>query len=97
MNTHGKLLRINSDRSIFIVENEDGSYISEEGEIKYKNIGKNFDMRLVNSAFVNIDSKGMVNVLDAVGNSVFFFPGIWLDTNQMKILGLVESGLLALK
>lgn len=90
----GKLLKISDERSIFIIQNEDGSYISTEMQINYRNIGTNFDHRLTQDAFVNITDKGIVEVLDAAGKAKFHFPAVWLDTNYMKFIELQESGLL---
>ena len=40
----GKLLRITDDRSIYIHQNEDGSYIDDKAIIHYRNIGASFEI-----------------------------------------------------
>lgn len=90
---HGKMLKISDERTIFIIENEDGSYISPEMEIKYRNIGESFDTRFIQESFCAIEGN-MVNVLDAVGNTKFHFPAIWLDTTAMQIETLIQKGIL---
>jgi len=94
MKQSGKLLRISDNLSMYILENEDESYISPEGIIRYKNIGTNFNTHFIQEHNCVIDEKGIVNILDEVGKSMMYFPAIWLDTDQMKIMGLVEKGLL---
>lgn len=93
MKQSGKLLRISEDRSIFILENKDGSYIDEKGIIRYRNLGEDFENKIMEESYVYIDKdKGMVNVLNGVGKTKFFFPMNWLDTDFMKYMRLVESG-----
>lgn len=94
MKQSGKLIRISDNLSMYILENEDGSYISPEGTIRYKNIGNNFDIHFIQEHNCTIDEKGMVQILDEVGKSMMYFPAMWLDTDQMKVMGLVEKGLL---
>lgn len=94
MKQSGKLIRISENLSMYILENEDGSYISQDGIIRYKNIGTNFNIHFIQEHNCHIDEKGMVQILDEVGKSMMFFPAIWLDTDQMKVMGLVEKGLL---
>ncbi|MDD5649121.1 MAG: hypothetical protein PHF86_01700 [Candidatus Nanoarchaeia archaeon] len=90
----GKLLRISEERSIYILQNEDGTYIDSNNVIKYRNL---FDIGIINESFVNLDANGSVHVLDEAGNSKFYFPSIWLDTLSMKILELQELGIIKLK
>jgi hypothetical protein len=90
----GKLLRITDDRSIYIHENEDGSYIDEQAIIKYRNIGASFELAQVMEAYTMVDPNQSVHILDDAGKSKFHFPAIWLDTQMMKILELQESGLI---
>lgn len=94
MNQSGKLIRISGDLSMYILENEDGSYITQEGVIRYKNIGANFNIHFIQEHNCTIDEKGMVQILDEVGNSMMHFPAVWLNTDEMKVMGLVEKGLL---
>lgn len=42
----GKYLKITDDWSIYILENENGSYISDENTVRYKNVGNSFDIRI---------------------------------------------------
>jgi hypothetical protein len=91
---HGKLLRITDDWSVYVLENEDGSYLNTEGVIRYKNVGKDFDYRVTHESYVAVDEKGVLSVLDASGKSKFHFPLDWLDTDGMKIRGLVEDGII---
>src|SRR5574344_2705953 len=93
MKQSGKLFKITEDRSIYIIQNEDGTYINSEYQIRYRNLGESFEKAIVQESFVSIDKeKGMVNVLDEVGKPKFHFPMVWLDTDYMKYLSLVESG-----
>lgn len=91
---HGKLLRITDDWSVYVLENEDGSYLTEEGVIRYKNVGESFDYRITHESYVLVDEKGVLFVLDAVGKSKFHFPAIWLNTDQMRVDGLVRDGVI---
>jgi len=79
---------------MYILENEDGSYITQEGVIRYKNIGTNFNIHFIQEHNCAIDEKGMINILDELSKPMMHFPAAWLDTDQMKIRGLVEKGLL---
>ncbi|MFA5934996.1 MAG: hypothetical protein WC827_03875 [Candidatus Paceibacterota bacterium] len=74
----GKYLKITDDWSIYVLENENGTYISNEGIIKYKNIGKDFDIRITFEDFITIE-QGVVKVLNAVGNPKFHFPLAWIS------------------
>jgi hypothetical protein len=91
---NGKLLRISDERSIFIHENEDGSYINSESLIKYRNIGTAFEIAQVNEAFIMVDNNQSIHILDDAGKSKFHFPAVWLDTITMKIIELQELGIL---
>jgi hypothetical protein len=93
----GKLLKISDERSIFIIQNEDDSYIAKDNTISYKNIGESFDIRIINESYVNIDAKNNAHVLDASGNSKFHFPLMWLDTLSMKLYELQDSGLIKIE
>jgi hypothetical protein len=93
----GKLLKISDERSIYIIQNEDESYIDKNNSIRYRNIGVSFDIHQINDSFVNIDNKGNMHVLDAVGNSKFYFPSVWLDTDMMAVYELQEKGIIQLK
>ena len=90
----GKLLRITDDRSIYIHENEDGSYIDDKSIIYYRNIGASFEIAQVMEAYTMVDPNQSVHILDDAGKSKFHFPSIWLDTQMMKIIDLQESGLI---
>ena len=87
----GKLLKISNERSIYIIQNEDESYINEEMLIRYRNIGENFDKALILESFCFIDDKGMLNITNNVGDSIVHFPIIWLDTNRMMLQSLIEK------
>lgn len=93
----GKMLRISENRSIYILEDEFGNYISNEMEISYKNVGKDYDVHFIQTHPIRINEKNMIEILDNVGNPMFFFPSIWLNTDQMKIMSLIEKGLLQTK
>jgi hypothetical protein len=93
----GKLLKISDERSIFIIQNEDESYITKENVISYRNIGESFETKMINECYTNIDAKGNIHVLDAIGNSKFYFPAIWLDTNTMKLIELQNDGIIQLQ
>ena len=86
----GKLLRISNERSIYILQNDDESYISKDNVIRYRNIGEGFEIKMINESHTNVDPKGLIHVLDQAGNSKFHFPAIWLDTNTMKIIELQQ-------
>lgn len=86
----GKLLKISNERSIYIIQNEDESYITQDMLIRYRNIGENFDKVFINESYCSIE-QGMVNVLDNVGNPKFHFPLIWLDTNAMMLQSLIKK------
>lgn len=90
----GKLLRISEERSIYIIQNADESYIDENTIIKYRNVGNSFDIHQINESYVSFDDKGNIHVLDNVGNSKFYFPNVWLYTDEMKIMELIEKGLI---
>jgi len=95
MKESGKLLRISDQRSIYIIMNDDGSYV-KDNIIRYLNIGANFEKKIINESNFYIDN-GMLHVVDAVGNSKFHFPAIWIDTISMKIFELQELGILQQK
>lgn len=85
----GKLLRISEERSIYIIENEDGSLINEAGIMRYRNIGA-FAIEVVNEDHVTVDEKGIADV------GGFHFPISWLDTDRMKLMDLVNKGIIKL-
>jgi hypothetical protein len=88
---NGKLLRITDERSVYILENEDGSYVSETGLIRYRNIGPSFDTRMIQESYTDFDIKTQsLHVLDEAGKSKWHIPAVWLDTLSMKILELQE-------
>ena len=87
----GKLLRISDERSIYIIENEDGSLISPEGIMRYRNIGAGFAIEQIAEDVVTVDEKGSVDV-----GGIFHFPVMWLDSDRMAINRLVEIGFLKL-
>lgn len=91
---HGKLLRITDDWSVYVLENEDGGYLSTEGVIRYKNIGASFDYRVTHESYTSVTAQGVLEVLDAVGKSKFHFPAVWLNTEQMRVNGLVRDGII---
>lgn len=93
----GKLLRISDERSIFIIQNEDESYINKDNLIRYRNIGPTFELVIINESYTNLDSTQQLHILDNSGNSKFHFPVIWLDTTHMKLIALQEEGILKLK
>jgi len=86
----GKLLRITDERSIYIIENEDGSLISPEGVMRYRNIGA-FAIEVINEDQVTVNDQGIADI-----GGIFHFPIMWLDSDQMTIKRLVEKGLLKL-
>ena len=86
----GKLLRITDERSIYIIENEDGSLMSPEGIMRYRNIGA-FAIEVINEDQVTVDEKGSADV-----GGMFHFPVMWLDSDRMAINRLVEIGFLKL-
>lgn len=92
----GKMLKISNERTIYILENENGEYIDENMLIRYRNIGANFEIKLINESSCSIEPNGMLNVLDNAGKSKFHFPAVWLDTNRMKLQTLVEQGIIKL-
>lgn len=75
-----KYLKIEDDWSIYVLENENGTYISNNNTIRYKNVGKSFDIRITFEDFISIE-QGVIKVLNAVGNPKFHFPLIWLNKN----------------
>lgn len=93
----GKSLRITDDWSVYVLENEDGSYLTQEGVIRYKNVGASFDYRVTHESYVAVGEKGVLSVLDASGKSKFHFPAVWLDTDQMRTMGLVRDGIINLQ
>lgn len=94
MKNAGKLIRISETLSMYILENEDGSYITPEGVIRYRNIGSDFEYKFEQVHNCSIDSRGLLSILDEVGKAMMHFPAVWLDTDQMKIHNLVQKGLL---
>ena len=94
MTSAGKLIRISENLSIYILENEDGSYLTTEGVIRYRNIGSNFEQKFEQEHNCNLDVDGMLSILDEIGNAMMHFPAIWLDTDQMKLVRLAEKGLI---
>jgi len=86
----GKLLKISNERSIYIIQNEDESYINNEMLIRYRNIGDNFEKVIVNESYCSIE-QGIVSVLDVTSKPKFHFPLIWLDTNAMMLQSLIEK------
>lgn len=86
----GKLLKISNERSIYIIQNEDESYITQDMLIRYRNIGENFKKALINESYCSLEN-GMINVLDATSKPKFHFPLIWLDTDAMKLQSLIEK------
>jgi hypothetical protein len=90
----GKLLKISDERSIYILENEDGSYINKQELIRYRNIGASFEIAQIEEAFTMIDPNQTIHILDNSGKSKFHFPLVWLDTITMKVIELQELGIL---
>lgn len=88
----GKLLHISDSRSIYLHEFGEGEYISPDMEIAYRNVGKDYNLSFVQEDPVALSS-GQISVLDATGKTKFHFPEAWLDTDYMKLQGLIEKGL----
>ena len=87
----GKLLRISEERSIYIIENEDGSLINEAGVMKYRNIGVGFAIEQISEDQVTVDEQGIAGV-----GGIFHFPVVWLDTDPMCLMNLVNKGIIKL-
>jgi hypothetical protein len=94
---HGKLLRITDDWSVYVLENEDGLYLNEYGIIRYKNVGKSFDYRITHESNASVNEEGMLFVFDMTGKPKFHFPAVWLNTSQMRTMGLVRDGIINLQ
>lgn len=92
----GKLLKISDQRSIYIIQNEDESYIDKDFFIKYRNIGPSFEIKMIEEAKIERE-KGMILVLDTQGKPKFHFPEVWLDVDYMRIHELAENGKLQIK
>jgi hypothetical protein len=90
----GKLIKLNDSRSIYLLYNNDNdSYFFDDNIIKFRNIGKDFDVAIVNENYYQIKNDTL-HVLDAASNPIFYFPIIWLNQIQMKINELFELGIL---
>jgi len=87
----GKLLRIDKDRSVYIIADEQGNFISENNLIRYRDIGSQWDQKIVNERPVKI-TDGKVKVLSPQGKPDFYFPIIWLDTSFGRIAELQKEG-----
>lgn len=93
----GKLLKISDDLSVFIFQNEDSSYFTTDNVIRYRNIGKSYDIKQILDDNIFIDSDNMLHVMNEGGDDKFYFPAALLDTNFMKLLELKADGLLQIK
>ena len=56
----GKLLTLSDDRSVYIIQNEDDSYIDKDDVIRYRNIGSAYNQSLVEERHIRITDKGMI-------------------------------------
>jgi hypothetical protein len=90
----GKMLRLADDLTIFIIANEDGLLISKENQMRYRMLGGGCDKSTITQSDVRVVKESKVEVLDNNQKPMFWFPLLWLDTDGMKIQGLVEKGLL---
>lgn len=91
----GKLIKIEDDRSVYIIADDKDQFIRKDSTIHYKNVGKDFNLAVLHENNVRILNKGeKIEVLNKNGKTDFFFPGAWLDTTNGKIMELQEKGLL---
>jgi hypothetical protein len=90
----GKMLRITNELTVFIVANKDGSLIDGKNRIRYRTLGKGLNQSTINQSSVRVVNESIIEVLDNKQKPMFGFPLLWLDTDAMKIQGLVEKGLL---
>ena len=90
----GKLLKLSDDRSVYIIQNEDDSYIDADDVIRYRNIGSAYNQSLIEERHIRITDKGMIEVVGETGKSIWFFPLAWLDTDRMRVEGIVRDGLI---
>jgi len=93
---NGKMLMLNPERYIYILENEQEEYITENENtlsMRYRNYGIMYNHNVIEEAFVMIKNN-MIEVLDDVGNTKFYFPLDWLNTDQMKMQNLIDKGLI---
>ena len=94
MNKAGKLIRISDTLSIFILENEEGEYITEQGVIRFKNLRENLQVSAEQVGNCVIDEQGVISIMDESNTPWVHFPAVWLNTDQMKLISLVEKGLI---
>ena len=90
----GKLLKLADDRSVYIIQNEDDSYIDKDDVIRYRNIGGAYNQSLIEERHIRITDKGTIEVVGETGKSIWFFPLAWLDTDRMRVEGIVRDGLI---
>ena len=88
----GKLIPITLERSIYLEEQENEEFI-KDNKVNYRNIGKDFDLRHLIEANVNI-TKTEVEILGAEGTVLVHFPLMWLDVTTMRIIELQQLGIL---
>lgn len=86
----GKLLKISNERSIYIIQNEDESYITQDMLIRYRNIGEKYEKALIVESICYIED-GMLHITNNVGNSIIQFPIVWLDTDRMMLQSLIDK------
>ena len=92
----GKLIRLSDDRSVYIIQDEDDSYIDKDDLIRYRNIGSAYNQSLVEERHTRVTDKGIVEVVGQTGKSIWFFPLIWLDTDRMRVEGIIRDGLVTI-
>lgn len=95
MSKLGKLLPITNDRQIYIEEQDNGEFI-KDNKIFYRNIGKDFDVRHLIEANVNVTEKE-IEILGNEGTVLVHFPTVWLDVTTMRIIELQQMGILKTK
>lgn len=93
----GKLLKLSDERSVYIIQNEDESYIDKDDVIRYRNIGEAYNQSLIEEGHIRVTDQGIVEVVGETGKSIWFFPLIWLDTDRMRVEGIVRDGLIQFK
>ncbi len=90
------ILPITKERSVAIIADKDDNYILEDSSIRFRNIGHNFDARIINERFVNVTDQA-VTVLNIKGDEDFHFPASWLNPVNGMIQDLMDMGILNTK
>jgi hypothetical protein len=87
------ILPITKERSVAIIADKDDNYILEDSSIRFRNIGYNFDARVIHERFVNATDH-TITVLNIKGDEDFHFPSSWLNPINGMIQNLVDAGIL---